>query len=275
MSSTLHRERLENVAFRAGYGAVLAFLLLPLVVVVVTSFSKAGRIAFPPESYSLVWYGEFFGSARWIGAFVNSLVVGVGTALLATLLGVLGAFGQELEADGGDGIVGTVLVPIVLLPLLIPPVILGITLLLYFNEVGLRGSYTSIVLAHTLWATPLVYFVMRSVFSRFDWQQLDAAHDLGAGPVRSFVHVVLPNVKHGIFVGGLLAFIISLQEFVMALFLSTPSTETIPVLAWTEIRQALDPMVSVVSTFLIVISIAAIALAALVTNLEWVSRQLS
>lgn len=272
MTSTLHRETLENAVFRAGYGALLVFMLLPLLVVVVTSFSASRRVAFPPDSYSFVWYVDFFDSTQWLDAFTNSIVIGVGTALLATVLGVLGAFGQELETDS---VVGSVVAPVVLIPLLIPPVILGITLLLYFNEVGLRGSYASIILAHTLWATPLVYFVMRSVFSRFDWQQLDAAHDLGAGPVRSFVYVVLPNVKHGIFVGGLLAFIISLQEFVMALFLSTPGTETIPVLAWTEIRQALDPMVSVVSTFLILISIGAIIVAAIATNLEWVSKQLS
>ncbi|ELY55266.1 binding-protein-dependent transport system inner membrane protein [Natronococcus amylolyticus DSM 10524] len=267
----MRRERLETAAFRAGYLALLALMLLPLLVVVVTSFSGTGRLAFPPESYSLMWYVEFLDSVRWLDAFTNSIVIGVGTALVATLLGVMGAFGQEID----DGSLGSILAPLVLIPLLIPPVILGITLLMYFNEVGLRGSYASIVLAHTLWATPLVYFVMRSVFSRFDWQQLDAAQDLGAGPVQSFVHVVLPNVKHGIFVGGLLAFIISLQEFVMALFLSTPSTETIPVLAWTEIRQALDPMVSVVSTFLIVISVVGILLAVVATNLEWLSKQLS
>ncbi|AFZ73688.1 putative spermidine/putrescine transport system permease protein/spermidine/putrescine transport system permease protein [Natronobacterium gregoryi] len=272
MSSTLHRETLETAAFRVGYAALFALLLLPLLVVVVTSFAASGRLAFPPESYSLVWYSEFFDSIGWLTAFENSIIVGVGTALFATVLGVLAAFGQEFDEEST---LGTIVGPLVLLPLLIPPVILGITLLMYFSELGLRDSYATLVLAHTLWATPLVYFVMRSVFSRFDWQQLDAAYDLGAGPVQAFVHVVLPNVKQGVFVGALLAFIISLQEFVMALFLSTGSTETIPVLAWTEIRQALDPMVSVVSTFLILFSLVALALAVLATNLEWVSKQLS
>ncbi|WP_408960128.1 ABC transporter permease [Natrinema sp. 74] len=267
----MHRETFETVAFRAGYLLLLAFMLFPLFVIVATSFSASGQIAFPPKGLSLTWYTEFLDSTRWLRAFTNSIVIGVGTAILATGLGVAGAFGQEID----DGSLGSLVTPLVLVPLLIPPVILGITLLMYFNEVGLRGSYLSIILAHTLWAMPLVYFVMRSVFSRFDWQQLDAAHDLGAGPLQSFRHVVLPNVRHGIFVGTLLAFIISLQEFVMAMFLSTPATETIPVLAWTEIRQALDPLVSVVSTFLILFSLGALALAVLATNLEWVSKQLS
>ncbi|AFO56299.1 ABC transporter permease [Natrinema sp. J7-2] len=267
----MHRERLENALFRAGYLAILTFMLLPLAVVVVTSFAESGNLAFPPEHYSLVHYRTFVEETHWLLAFDNSLLVGVGTTIIATTLGVTAAFGHEID----DGRAGQVLAPLVLIPLLIPPIILGISMRVYFVRAGIGASYLSIILAHTLWATPLVYFVMRSVFSRFDWQLLDAAKDLGAGPIRSFVYAVLPNVKHGIFVGALLAFIISLQEFVMALFLSSRSTETIPVVAWTQIRQSLDPMVSVVSTFLIIISLIAIVIATIATNLDWLSKQLS
>jgi putative spermidine/putrescine transport system permease protein/spermidine/putrescine transport system permease protein len=113
---------------------------------------------------------------------------------------------------------------------LIPPVVLGVSLLVYFSEVGLQSSYVSIVLAHTLWATPLVFFVVRSVFSRFDWELRDAGMDLGASPLRTFYYVTLPGVRNRIVVSALLAFIISLQEFIMALFLSNYATQTIPVL---------------------------------------------
>ncbi|WP_339102940.1 ABC transporter permease [Haloterrigena salinisoli] len=267
----MHRETVENAAFRAGYLAILTFMLLPLAVVVATSFEASGQLLFPPENYSLVHYRAFFEETRWLSAFDNSLLVGAGTTVVATTLGVTAAFGHELD----DGRTGQVLAPLVLVPLLIPPIILGISMRVYFVRAGLNASFLSIILAHTLWATPLVYFVMRSVFSRFDWQLLDAAKDLGAGPLQSFAYAVLPNVKHGIFVGALLAFIVSLQEFVMALFLSSHSTETIPVVAWTALRQSLDPMVSVVSTFLILISIIAIVVATLATNLEWLSKQLS
>lgn len=266
----MRRETVENALFRAGYLAITTFMLLPLAVVVVTSFAESGRLLFPPENYSLVHYRAFLEETRWLSAFDNSLLVGVGTTIVATTLGVTAAFGHELD----DGRTGRVLAPLVLVPLLIPPIILGISMRVYFVKAGLNASYLSIILAHTLWATPLVYFVMRSVFSRFDWQLLDAARDLGAGPIQSFVYAVLPNVKHGIFVGALLAFIVSLQEFVMALFLSNHTTETIPVVAWTTLRQSLDPMVSVVSTFLILISLAAIVVAAIATNLDWLSKQL-
>jgi putative spermidine/putrescine transport system permease protein/spermidine/putrescine transport system permease protein len=266
----LERESVEDALFKAGYSAIFAFMLVPLVIVIATSFSPSGNLDFPPAGFSLKWYGAFFDDIDWLRAFDNSLLIGAGTTVIATFLGTTAAFGLEARRDRWTQL----LVPVVIMPLLIPPVILGVTLLVYFNEMGLRSSYVSIVLAHTLWATPLVFFVMQSIFQRFDWELRDAGMDLGANPIRVFVHVVLPNVKSGIFVSALLAFIISLQEFVMALFLSSHGTRTIPVLAWTTLRQSLTPIVSVVSTFLILISLVAILLAALATNLDFIAKRL-
>lgn len=266
----VHRERIEDGLFRFGYLAVLAFMFLPLVVVVATSFTQSGNLDFPPRNFSLQWYGQFFASADWLRAFDNSIIIGVGTTVLATFLGVTAALGFEGAESGWT----QYLAPVALMPLLIPPVVLGVSLLVYFSEVGIESSYLGIILAHTLWATPLVFFVMQSVLSRFDWDLRDAGMDLGASPVRTFFHVILPGVKNGIIVSALLAFIISLQEFIMALFLSSFNTRTIPVLAWGTLRQSLNPIVSVVSTFLILMSVLGIALAALAMNLEWVAKQL-
>jgi ABC-type spermidine/putrescine transport system permease subunit II len=264
-------ERLGTAAFRIGYIAIFVVMLLPLGIVIATSFSASGNLQFPPQALSVKWYSAFFADVVWLRAFDNSLVVGIGTTAVATFMGITAAFG--LEAHRGR--FGAILTPIVILPLLIPPVILGVTLLVYFSRLGLRSSYLSIILAHSLWATPLVFFVMQSVFQRFDWQLRDAGMDLGANPIRVFVHVILPNVKSGILVSALLAFIISLQEFVMALFLSNYQTQTIPVLAWNSLRQSLTPIVSVVSTFLILISVVGLLVAALATNIEFVAKRLS
>jgi len=264
------RERLEIAAFRAGYVAIFLFMLLPLGIVIATSFSASGNLQFPPQGFSLKWYAAFFADITWLRAFDNSLVVGVGTTVVATLMGITAALGLELR----EGRLSTALTPVVIMPLLVPPVILGVTLLVYFSQLGLRSSYSSIILAHSLWATPLVFFVMQSVFQRFDWQLHDAGMDLGANPIRVFLHIVLPNVKSGILVSALLAFIISLQEFVMALFLSNYQTQTLPVLAWNSLRQSLTPIVSVVSTFLILISLFGILIAAFATNIEFVAKRL-
>ena len=266
----LEADRVKIAAFRAGYGAIFAAMLLPLVIVIATSFSASGNLQFPPEGFSLRWYGAFFADIQWLRAFDNSLVIGIGTTILATIMGVTAAFGLEAR----KGRLGELLTPVVILPLLIPPVILGVTLLVYFSRLGLRSSYLGIILAHSLWATPLVFFVMQSVFQRFDWELRDAGMDLGANPIRVFLYVILPNVKNGILVSALLAFIISLQEFVMALFLSNYQTQTIPVLAWNSLRQSLTPTVSVVSTFLILISVGGLLVAALVMNIDFVAKKL-
>lgn len=264
------RERIETAAFRVGYTAIAAFMLLPLFIVIATSFSASGNLQFPPQGFSLEWYVAFFSDVVWLRAVDSSLIVGAGTTVLATIMGITAAFGLELR----EGRLSDMLTPIVIMPLLIPPVILGVTLLVYFNRLGFESSYFSIIFAHSLWATPLVFFVMQSVFQRFDWQLHDAGMDLGANPIRVFVHVILPNVKSGILVSALLAFIISLQEFVMALFLANYQTQTLPVLAWNSLRQSLTPIVSVVSTFLILISLIGILIAVFATNIEFIAKRL-
>ncbi|MCG1002825.1 MULTISPECIES: ABC transporter permease [Halobacterium] len=266
----LTRERVEDLLFQAGYWTVLALMLLPIAVVFVTSFQQADLLQFPPKGFSTKWYAQFFSSPRWLGAVVDSLVIGVGASAVSTVLGVAGS----LAVNQSDSRLADVLVPIVLLPLLIPPVVLGLTFLIYFETIGIGSDYVQVILAHALWATPLAFFIMQSVFSRFDWNLRDAGMDLGARPHQTFYHVVLPNVKHGVIISALVTFIISLQEFIMALYLTGFGTRTIPVLAWNQLTQSLTPMVSVVSTFLILASVLAVLVSTALMNMEWLADQL-
>lgn len=266
----LPRERIEDALFRAGYWFVFALLMLPIVVVFVTSFQESSLLRFPPSGYSLEWYSQFFSSEEWLSAVRDSIVIGIGAAILSTVLGVTGS----LAVQRSDSRVAKLLPPIVLLPLLIPPVVLGLTLLIYFNRIGFTNSYLNIVVAHTLWAIPLVFFIMQSVFARFDWSLRDAGMDLGAPPHRVFYHVILPNVRSGVIISGVVAFIVSLQEFIMALFLKSYEVKTVPVLAWTSLQSSLSPMVSVVSAFLVLVSILGVLLSAALMNIEWLAEQL-
>lgn len=268
--SAVTRERVEDALFAAGYWLVFAFLLLPLLVVFVTSFQQGSLLQFPPSGYSLEWYRRFFTSERWLGSVVDSLVIGVGASLLSTVLGIAGA----LAVQRSDSRWARLLPTVVLMPLLIPPVVLGLTFLIYFETVGISNDYVQVVLAHTLWATPLSFFIMQSVFARFDWSLREAGLDLGARPRQAFTSVVLPNVKSGVLISALVTFIVSLQEFIMALYLTGFGTKTIPVLAWNQLSQSLTPMVSVVSTFLVLASVLAVALSALAMNVEWLAEQL-
>lgn len=259
------RERLLNAAGRGVVAVLLCLLVLPLAVVVATAFDASGAVAFPPRGLSTRWFSALLASSTWLQALLNSLVVATGTSALSTAVGVAAALGVRQLDEGRRRAV----VALTVLPLLVPGVIIGVTTLTLFSQFGLQQSYVALVLAHSLWATPLAFSVIQASFARFDWQLHEAALDLGATPIRAFTGVVAPNVRAGLAVAALVAFVVSLQEFVIALFLSGPDTRTVPVAAWNSLRQSLDPVVSVVSALLLV---AVVCLVAVVGALAGVGR---
>jgi ABC-type spermidine/putrescine transport system permease subunit II len=261
---------IQTAAFRMGYVTMFLVLLAPLVVVITTSFAKISILQFPPEQFSLRWYTEFINSPVWLTAVENSIIVGSGTIVLSTSLSLLAAFGiRQSDSKWLER-----LVPLTLMPLFLPPVVLGVALLAFFGSYSLHQTYGSIIVAHALWATPISFLILQSVMTQVNWGLQDAALDLGASPLRTKFEVIFPQIKEGLFASALIAFIISLQEFVMALFLSGHDTRTIPVLAWTAISQMLDPVVNVVSTILIAILVVGLVLSAFSIGLNRIARQL-
>ena len=160
------------------------------------------------------------------------------------------------------------------MPLFLPPAVLGVALLAFFGSFSLHQTYLSIIVAHSLWATPIAFLIFQSVLTQVDWNRRDAALDLGASPTRTFAEVVLPQIKEGLVASILIAFIISIQEFVMTLFLAGEGAQMIPVLAWRSISQVLDPVVNVVSTLLIVVVTVILLIAASLIGLDRIARQL-
>lgn len=258
------------LAFRAGYLVIAAFMLLPLLVVISTSLTESGYLHFPPDNPTLKWYQRFLESSRWMEAFKNSIIIAIGTMFLSTAMGVSAAVGLR----GVTGKLRGIVVPLLLIPMLVPGVVLGVTLLMYFSRFNLQQTYIGVILAHTLWTAPLVFFIMQAVFSRFDWQIRDAAMDLGGRPIRVYLEVVFPGIKDGVIASALVAFILSLQEFLAALFLTGSDTVTVPVLAWNSLRQVLDPIVSVISTVMILSVIIVLIPASLVFGFRRLVRHL-
>lgn len=249
---------------RGVVAALFGLLVSPLVIVVATAFDASSAVVFPPTDPSLRWFGELLASPTWLRSLANSLVVATGTSALSMVVGTTAALGLR----GYDGRLRRGLVGLALLPLLVPGVVIAVTLLTFFSAFGLQQSYVALVLAHSLWATPLTFSVMQSAFARFDWALHEAALDLGASRLTAFRTVVAPEVRAGLAVGALVAFIVSLQEFVMALFLSGPETRTVPVQAWNSLRQSLDPLVSVVSTILLAAVVLLVLLAGGLAGLD-------
>jgi ABC-type spermidine/putrescine transport system permease subunit II len=255
MSDALIRRSLEPTIFRVLTLAfsvfIVAYILIPILVTLVMSFNDATQIRFPIKVWSLKWYGDFFASPQWTEALFNSFTIAIGTALIATTSGVLAAWAFERY----DFPLKSLLYVLIMMPLFMPGVVLGLGVAIAFGGVeiagvDLYGSRGLVMIAHSLWAMPLVFMLMEATFRTIDNRVVEAAQDLGAPPVRTFFEVVIPMVSTGIISSVLFAFVISLNEFVMALFLTDRDTQTLPVLMWLSLRSAGTPRLAVASVIL-------------------------
>lgn len=227
---------------------ILVYVLLPIVMTLAMSFSAGQQLRFPVRNLSFEWYRDFATSAQWTSALANSLLIATGTMLVSTSAGVAAAWAFTRNTTRGS----SVLYLIIMLPLFMPGVVLGLGIAMTFSRIqffgtSLFGSPWLVILAHSLWAMPLVFLLMEAVFRTLDRRLVEAALDLGARPWRVLVEVVLPTCSTGIFSSALFAFVISLNEFVMALFLTDRDSQTLPVLMWLSLRSAATPALAVAS----------------------------
>lgn len=249
---------------------IVAYILVPILVTLVMSFNNAAMIRFPLSGWSLRWYEDFFASGQWTGALGNSIVIAIGTALLSTTAGVLAAWAFERHhIPFRDG-----LYLLIMLPLFMPGVVLGLGVAIAFGglQIGdwsIYGSKGLVMIAHSLWAMPLVFMLMEATFRTIDYRIVEASYDLGGKPVRTFFEIVIPMVSTGIISSALFAFVISLNEFVMALFLTDRDSQTLPVLMWLSLRSAGTPRLAVASVIL-----ALTVFACLTIIVMWYIRQL-
>jgi putative spermidine/putrescine transport system permease protein/spermidine/putrescine transport system permease protein len=255
MSDALIRRSLEPTVFRVLTLAfsvfIVAYILIPILVTLVMSFNDATQIRFPIKVWSLKWYGDFFASPQWMDALFNSFTIAIGTALISTTSGILAAWAFERY----DFPLKSLFYVLIMMPLFMPGVVLGLGVAIAFGGVeiagmDLYGSRGLVMIAHALWAMPLVFMLMEATFRTIDNRVVEAAQDLGAPPVRTFFEVVIPMVSTGVISSVLFAFVISLNEFVMALFLTDRDTQTLPVLMWLSLRSAGTPRLAVASVIL-------------------------
>ena len=262
--------RLGTLAFKGLahlFGlAVVAYLLVPLVLAFLVSFYPGRSIGLPTFSTGVTtqWYVEFLNDQRWMAGLRNSLVVGVISTAIALVCGLTLALAVTRHRLRGEVVVATVL----MLPVFVPAVIIGMQSLSFSYQVGLWGTHLSIGIAHALWATPLVYLVLVSGLRRVSIELEEAAASLGANPWASFRLVVWPLLVPSVMAAAVIGYIISLNEFIMALFLGTPDTETLPKMIWPQIRHSVSPVVAAASSVLLVITVAAILIAGRAVNLS-------
>ncbi|MBT9385250.1 ABC transporter permease [Pseudooceanicola sp. CBS1P-1] len=230
---------------------VVAFLVLPVLIVVPMSFNDSRFMSFPPKAFSLRWYQNFVTSPEWLEAIWVSIRAAVLTMLIATPFGVATAYGLSKSGSRWSGII----MMAVISPLIVPVILVAIGLFYLYARLGMVNSMVGIVLAHVVLATPFVIITVSSALSHVDAGLERAARNLGAGPLRAFVNVTLPQIRTGVMSGALFAFVTSLDEVVISSFISGGENTTLTKKMFSGLRDQVDPTIAAVSSILIVLSI--------------------
>lgn len=228
---------------------VLLFLNLPTLVIVPMSFSDATFLQFPPQSWSLRWYEAFFSSREWLASASISLQAAVLTVLVAVPLGTLAAYGIDRTQNAA----GKAFRGMLMSPSIVPIVIVAIGIYFLLAQLRLNNTLPGLVLAHTVLAIPFVLIAISAGLANFDITLERAARSLGASPVRTFLSVTVPNLRGSIATAALLAFLTSMDEVVVALFISSGPQSTLPRRMYASMRDQIDPTVAAISTMLIAI----------------------
>lgn len=229
---------------------VCAFLLAPLAALIPMSFSSSSLLRLPPPALSVRWYAAYFTDPAWMGATKNSFVLGISTAVISVVIGLMAAYGLAKWTHSSK----VALQSFLLAPLMVPSIILAVALYHEFAALGIVGTFPGLLIAHTVVTVPFVVVVMTSSFERLDFKAEEAAIGLGATRFSAITRVTFPMVKTGIFVSLFFAFLNSFDEVVLSTFLSGTMFTTLPAKLWEGIRFELSPVIAAISVVLILIS---------------------
>lgn len=227
----------------------LIFLFLPLIVIVVYSFNpgKGSDIT----GFSLVWYEKLLFESQdlWI-ALKNSAIIAFASAAVATILGTLAAIGINWYKFRGKSYIQAVS----FLPMVLPEVIIGVSMLIFFSGIGLQLGMGTIFIAHTTFCLPFVFLMVLARLDEFDFSIIEAAHDLGATEKQTMLKVIIPAIMPGILSGFLMAVTMSLEDFVITFFVSGPGSTTLPLYVYSMIRFGVSPVINALSFVMILVT---------------------
>ncbi len=235
---------------------VYCFILAPILIVLVVSFSSDTFIVFPPSGWSLRWYGALFANATLAESFRISLILAAVVMVLALACGMPAALLIARHEFPGRG----ALFAFFTMPLLLPTLVLALALLLAFSRYALVATLPGLVLAHLTVTLPFVIRIMTTAFANLPRDVEEAAATLGAPPLQVFRRVTLPLVIPGVIAAAALAFLLSFDETVISLFISGPRLQTLPVAIYHYVERRTDPAIAALSMLLITGSIAIVML---------------
>ncbi len=254
-----HRRRLWLYVFGA---LMVLFLVTPALIVIPMSFSDSRFLKFPPESFSLRWYDNFFSSVEWRDASMVSIKTAILVVLMATPIGTLAAYGLHVSRSRLSVAVQTALIT----PLIIPLILIAIAVFFLYARLGLNNSVIGLALAHTTLAIPFVLVTVLAGLKGYDLNQEMVARSLGASRPWAFLTITLPQIRFSVISGALLAFITSFDEVVIALFIAGGESSTLTRRMFNALRDEIDPTVAAISTLLIGMAVVLMALSQWASN---------
>ena len=227
------------------------YLVFPTLIIVPVSFGNRVELVFPPTQLSLDLYRDYFASREWLEVTWRSFRNALAACALALILGVPGAYALVRTDFAGKRLVTMLL----LSPILVPLVVISLGLYLYLGRLHLTGTTLGLVLAHTMYVTPFVLITIGAGVQQLDERLEIAATIMGAGRLRVFRSVVIPQLGPSIVSAALFAFLMSFDEVVIAWFLTSPATMTLPVKMYASIKWESSPVIAAVATLLILLSV--------------------
>ena len=252
-------ERMWYFTLRGLAVLTLLYLILPVLAIVPLSFSSSTFLVYPIPGWSLRWYQNLIASDEWRMAAKNSFIVAPSATVLATVLGTLAAIGLTKANFKGKALLMAILIS----PMIVPVVVVGVGMYLFFAPLGLANTYAGLIMAHASLGVPFVVTTVAATLQGFNYNLVRASLSLGANPVKTFFNITLPVIAPGVISGALFAFATSFDEVVVTLFLAGADQTTLPRQMFTGIRENISPTIAALATILIVFSTC------LLLALEW------
>ena len=232
---------------RCYLGIVLVFLYVPILVLIVQSFN-AGKSRAKWEGFSFRWYVELFQDERILNALYVTISIAVLAMIVSTILGTLAAIGIHAMKKRPQALMMT----LTNLPNTMPDIVTGISLMLLFLFTKVERGYVTMLLAHITFDTPYVILSVLPKLKQMNRHTYEAALDLGATPMYALFHVIIPQCKQGIITGAMLAFTLSLDDFTISYFTTSPLVQNLSTLIYSSARKGIDPSLNALSALMFV-----------------------
>ena len=241
--------------------AFIVFLLSPIVLLVIFSFTSRTLTNFPIEGLSLRWWQEMVVTRQFWPSFANSLIIGICVAVVSAVVGTLAAMGLAAMPKRRASIIMALLT----LPVMLPPLVLGVALLSFYVTIGVTPGLLTVILSHLLFTQPFVILIVHARMVNFDPRVVESARDLGATPLRAFFTVTLPIIRPVVIGAALVAMALSIDDFIITFF-TIGTGNTLPTLVWGMIRTGLTPSVNAIGTLILALTIGSTVIALQLTR---------